>query len=102
MRGTTPTEFVHIPDSIVATDIAQIWFTIAQDKRVIIDKTIEDGYLEDQTFAFPLSQEETLRLDEESECNAQVRILMQNGKAWKSQIWSFYPGELVKDGIITL
>ena len=101
MRGTTPTEYVHIPsEKILATDIDEIWFTITQNKRIIIDKTIADATLTNQTFAFPLSQEETLSLDPEEECLAQVRVHLQNGKSWKSQIWAFDPGDILKEGVM--
>ena len=92
---------MHIPEDILATDIVQIWLSISQDKRVIIHKEIGDATLTGQTFAFPLSQEETLKLDDEIPVVLQYRILLANGKAMKSQVFTTRAGDLVEDGVIT-
>lgn len=84
-----------------ASDIQNIWLTISQHKRDIIHKDINDASKEGSTFAFPITQEETLALDAECEALMQVRVILKSGAAKTSQIVALKIGDVVKEGVMT-
>ena len=83
------------------SDIKNIWLTLSQHKRDIIQKDIGDASLTNNTFAFALTQEETLALDAECEALMQVRVLLNSGAARTSQIVALKVGDVVKEGVMT-
>lgn len=99
-RGTTPTIYVHVPNTINTANVVQAWLSFAQDKRLLIDKDIDDATINGQIFAFTLTQEETLELDADIEVLGQFRILMNDGTALASQIAAMRLGDVIKEGVI--
>jgi hypothetical protein len=59
-RGTTPT--IRINLEVDASTLDELFLTIVQNKRLILEKALTDASLVDNTALFYLSQEDTLAL----------------------------------------
>ena len=98
IRGTTPTLAFTLP---LATDsIAAAWVTIAQDRKIIIDKTLDDCARDGNTLTVALTQDETLQLTSGVYCEVQVRVRTADGQAMASQICKLPAERILKDGVI--
>lgn len=97
-RGTTPELIFTLP--FEANALAEVWVTLAQMGKVIINKTMAECQANGKELIVHLSQEETLKLDGNSQVNVQIRARDKGGNAYRSQIFTADPGQLLKDGVI--
>ncbi len=107
-RGTTPTVVCKIPDSTSLDDISEIWFSITQNGKLVVDKIYTNGDVfidqEQHTIAASLTQTETLKLtNTEPRPFFGLRILYSDGhviasRTKKSSI--VFVQEIAKEGII--
>lgn len=102
-RGTTPVIEVDIPDEIDLQHATEIWFSIGQGNKLIVDRTLTDGGLtiNDKMIVVNLTQEETLLLKASSKGKCGIRIHMDDGMAWAtddSEVVNVL--NIVKDGVI--
>lgn len=97
-RGTTPT--ISITTDVDLRDCEVLFFTFCQNNKTIIEKTKEDLTFNESGFACDLSQEETLRMANTSIVKCQIRARLSDGKALASNIMSFSPEGILKDGVI--
>ena len=102
IRGTTPTITINVKTDIDLTKVTEIWVYISQNKRVVVDKKIEDVDIDaaSHTIKVTLSQDDTLGLKEGS-AYFQIRLLMTNGTALACVAKSISIIEVYKGGVIS-
>lgn len=103
VRGTTPTICANIKNEIDLHLITQVWFYISQQKKIRVDKTIDDCEFdyENRKILITLSQEDTLNLKAGSAI-FQLRVLLENGTALANKGAEEKIFEVYKDGIIAV
>ncbi len=110
-RGTTPT-FTWRLRNILFTDISVLWLSIVQGGKIIIDKDLSSVTLSDETETVDeetihntlvgvlFSQSDTLALNSKAEAEAQIRILLADGTAGKTNVYKLPVSRILKEGII--
>ena len=99
-RGSTEHLELNIDDIEIA-DIAEIWFTVTQNKDIKIFKTLADLSTVNGKLYAVLSQEDTLNLVAKSYAYIQSRLLLKNGDAIPTTRKRIYIEDVDKDGVIT-
>ena len=97
-RGTTPTLNFELP--FAADTIADGFISIAQNRRVVIDKPISDWIISGSTVKVTLTQEETLHLGVSNTTEIQIRVKLADGTALASEIFTVSTERILKDGVI--
>lgn len=97
-RGTTPTLSFTLP--FEASTLAEAYISIEQNRRVILEKSIEDCTLSGNTISVKLTQEETLKLGVSDRTEIQLRVRLADGNALASQIFAVFTERILKDGVI--
>lgn len=102
IRGTTPTLFYNLPFSTSLIKSAEIILKYNDaNKVVIIEKTLQDCVLGEQSISTTLTQEETLRLPAPSFVKIQLRVLLtDNITALATEIREVSVDTLLKNGVI--
>ena len=103
VRGTTPDIYYEIPEEIDMTKAKEVWFSIDQGGRMVVDRKLSDGtlILVDQLISVSLTQEETLSLHTYEKALLGVRILLQKGSAWANDCPEIVEiSDVVKGGVI--
>lgn len=100
IRGTTPTlEFTLPFDTSL---IAEMYVTIAQGEKTVLEKTLSDCSCSGTSVSLALTQEDTLRLQQQphSRAEMQIRVRTTAGEALASDIMRVYVGRILKEGVI--
>lgn len=97
-RGTTPTFKFTLPFEVGTLKAAYI--SIEQNRRVMLEKSIEECTLSDKTISVKLTQEETLKLLVQDQTKIQLRVRLSDGSALASQIFVIPTEGILKDGVI--
>lgn len=100
IRGTTPTlEFTLPFDTSL---IAEMYVTIAQGEKTMLEKTLSDCNCSGTSVSLTLTQEDTLGLQQQphSRGEMQIRVRTTAGEALASDIMSVYVGRILKEGVI--
>lgn len=97
-RGTTPTLKFTLP--IETSAIAAAYISVEQNRRVILEKSIEDCTLSGNTISVKLTQEETLKLGVSDRTEIQLRVRLADGNALASQIFMVPIDRILKNGVI--
>lgn len=100
IRGTTPTlEFTLPFDTSL---IAEMYVTIAQGEKTVLEKTLSDCSCSGTSVSLTLTQEDTLKLQQQSRSQAEIQIRVRTtaGEALASDIMSVYVGRILKEGVI--
>ena len=100
IRGTTPTlEFTLPFDTSL---IAEIYVTMTQNGKTVLEKTLSDCNCSGTSVSLPLTQEDTLKLQQQprSQAEIQIRVRTTAGEALASDIMSVYVGRILKEGVI--
>lgn len=100
IRGTTPTlEFTLPFDTSL---IAEMYVTIAQGEKTMLEKTLSDCNCSGTSVSLTLTQEDTLRLQQQPRLQAEIQIRVRTiaGEALASDIMSVYVGRILKEGVI--
>lgn len=85
IRGTTPTiEFVYTDISV--GDIVKAVLTIKQDRRTIIEKSIEDATVSTNSVSWVLSQKDTLLLREKKDAHIMCDWKLNSGLRGRSVV----------------
>ena len=98
IRGTTPTICFELP--IVIEQIEECWLTIAQRGEEIITKTKDDLEFDGEKYTVRLTQEETLRLNDNQYAKIQLRLRTTGNDALASDVVQVDVHEILKDGVI--
>ena len=105
IRGSTQNLVFNI--GINTGEVSQLWLTFSHSNRLnaeIFNKTKDDVILDGTTITVPLSQEETLALNEnnikEKSDYIQLRVLLDDGQALASSIVEITVEHLLKAGVL--
>lgn len=99
-RGTTPTLCFTVMTTLDLTKLKEVWVTLQNlvyertytGDEVRIDADTKKMYVD-------MSQEETLSFSA-GKIDIQIRMLMENGKAYATEIVTTTVEEVLKDGVI--
>ena len=98
IRGTTPTlEFTLPFDTSL---IAEIYVTMTQNGKTVLEKTLSDCNCSGTSVSLTLTQEDTLKLQQQPRSQAEIRVRTTAGEALASDIMSVYVGRILKEGVI--
>ena len=98
-RGTNPPLTFTIPESaFCADDIEILHIAFCQNRQLVLEKRLEDCILAGQTITVPLSETETLRLNDRAELEMQIRAKLKDGQKKASRIMRTEVGRILKDG----
>lgn len=98
IRGTTPTlEFIIPFDT---SQLSQAYVTLSQNGAVVIDKELRECNCNENKLSVQLTQEETLKLDNDGMTEIQIRAKTVDGEALASNIIRELTGRILKDGVI--
>jgi len=103
-RGTTPTLYFHVTDDTDLNEIKEVWITlcnreISYNWKLTTDRVKID--VEKKMIYIELTQEETLAF-QIGMAVAQVRVLMNDDKAYASINIPLHIGNILKDGAIAV
>ena len=100
VRGTTPTIQMSFQTIDVGT-ISEAYLTIRQEATgLVIEKDLSDALRGEGVLSWTLTQEETLQIKPPYSVQIQCRYLLSDGTAGASQIYTVYPYQILKDGVI--
>lgn len=103
-RGTTPNLYLELETDMDLTNAQEIWVTI-ESQLSVLNKNLHDinvipskdpGF---QILIVSLSQGDTLKLSP-GKAKIQVRILMNNNKAYSTDIAFINVGDILREGVI--
>ena len=98
IRGTTPTlEFLMPFDT---GQLAEAYVTLSQNGAVVLDKALNDCQCGGQKLSVRLTQEETLKLQDEIITEIQIRARTVEDEAMASNIIRVSTGRILKEGVI--
>lgn len=101
IRGTTPTLHFKLPFSAALIKSAEIILKYADyNKKVLIEKTLDDCTLGETSIEAVLTQEETLSLPAPAQASVQLRILTIDNVALATPIYNISVKKLLKEGVI--
>lgn len=82
--------------------IAEMYVTIAQGEKTVLEKTLSDCSCSGTSVSLALTQEDTLRLQQQphSRAEMQIRVRTTAGEALASDIMRVYVGRILKEGVI--
>lgn len=98
VRGTTPTLKFIFP--VNTNLIEKCYITFVQGRDTVLEKTKEDCEVLETELHLPLTQEETLKFDDNDEIEIQIRVKTTDGKARATQIIKTHASRILKDGEI--
>lgn len=106
IRGSTQNLVFNV--GINTEEVSQLWLTFSHSNRLnaeIFNKTKDDVILDGTTITVPLSQEETLALNEynikEKVVYIQLRVLLKDGQSRVSKVVELTVEHLLKDGVLS-
>lgn len=99
-RGTTPTLTFSTP--YAAELIASGYITFKQRGAIILDVPLSDNSvtIQDNAISIDLTQDQTLVMTTADECKAQIRAVLESGKAVASNIVEIPVCAILKEGEI--
>lgn len=98
IRGTTPTFIFRLPFSVNTLANCEIYF--AQDDNLIVTKELSDCIAEETTLTVTLTQEDTLKFDDDLKLQIQVRFLYTDGTVEATTVIKKKVGQILKEGEI--
>ena len=101
IRGTTPTIIINVKEQIDLAQVTAIWVYISQNKKILVDKELEDVSfdVDNRQIITTLKQEDTLNL-KAGEALFQIRLLLNNGTALATIAAEITINEVYKGGVI--
>lgn len=100
IRGTTPTLQFTLPFD--TSLIAEMYVTIAQDGKTVMEKALSDCSCSGTSVSLALTQEDTLGLQQQphSRAEIQLRVRTTAGEALASDIMRVHVDRILKEGVI--
>ena len=102
IRGTTPTIVITIKNEMDLTLVQEVWVYIPQQKKVKIDKKIDDVTIdaEHNKITVKLSQNDTINLKANQDTLFQIRMLLDDDTAIATIAENISVEEIYKEGVI--
>lgn len=101
-RGTTPTHIFEV--DIDLRTVTELYLTYKQgdecNQKVVLEKTLDDVVVNEETVVTELTQEETLAFCPEDKVWMQFRVKFPNGQALASNIMVTDFNGILKGGVI--
>ena len=97
-KGCTCKHTFAIP--FTENQISAIFITYQQDQVTKIEKELSDCEFADGTVSVKLSQEDTLKFDDNAIIKIQIRVKLISGAVTKSEIIETFTDDVLKDGVI--
>lgn len=98
IRGTTPTVTFNLPFSVSDINNVEVYF--AQNDELLFEKGYDDCVLDGTTIAVPLTQNDTLRFDDEEKLQIQLRFMYNDERVEATSILKGKVGQILKEGVI--
>lgn len=98
IRGTTPTIKFNIDAPTENIENLEIYF--ADGDKLILEKNLSDLTISEKVVSLTLSQEDSLKLAENTFIKVQIRILYSDGSVIASNVMKCFVDEILKDGEI--
>lgn len=99
-RGTTPVHSFTLPAELAETELAAVYVTYQQGRKIVLEKGTEDVTIADGVVSVNLTQDETLLFREGTNCLIQLRLRTKNGDALASNVLSVPVYGVLKDGVV--
>ena len=96
-RGTTPT--LKFKLSVNTSDITLLSVALAQNSRVVVEKTLTDCTLADSAVTCPLTEEDTLALRVGYAVEIQLRVGIGDARL-ASQVFTLSVDKILRDGAL--
>lgn len=97
-KGCTLTNTFTFP--FLKEDVSALYITYSQNGKEVVEKNLNDCEFVDNRIHVLLSQEETLRFDENLRISVQIRVRLNDGTVTKSEIIRAYADPILKEGVI--
>ena len=100
-RGTTPTHIFKTKTDL--REAVELFITYKQNGKVLVEKSIGDVNIEEDSITTTLTQEETLSFDSIGSVEMQIRVRFEGDpidKALASNIIKRPVGAILKEGVI--
>lgn len=97
-RGTTPTHTFEMPFD--CENLTALTITYAQNDMIVLKKSKEDCIVKGANIIVKLSQEDTLRFNDERGVKMQVKILNGVSDVYVSDIITASVGEVLDEEVI--
>ena len=97
-RGTTPRLTYRLPFPVA--DIAESYITVQQRGATVLEFSLEDCEVSENTISAHLTQADTLALNMTDRVKIQLRVRTKLGEALRTEITSVSVGQILKDGEI--
>lgn len=98
IRGTTPTITFNLPFDVSEIRKCEVYF--AQNDTLLLTKETSDCTLDGRTLSVTLTQEDTLRFEDDAKIEMQIRFVFTSGSVDATQIVKGKIGRILKDGEI--
>lgn len=98
-RGTTPDLALTIAN-VDFSAVEELWVSLGTENNAIVNKTLEDVTIDNQTIYIEFTQADTLALKARADVYVQVRILMNDGEALATPMKKLNVMAIIKDGVI--
>lgn len=85
-RGTTPKFIFTLPNSITIDDVVNTELVFTQNDEIVITKKLEDFTTSTNQLTITLTQEDTLKLKENSSLYYQIKLLLKDNSVITSDI----------------
>ena len=82
------------------SDVVVIYITYQQNGKIVIEKELEDCTFLDGRVYVTLTQEDTVKFDNDAIVRIQIRTRLKDGLVSKTKIFETYTDELLKDEVI--
>lgn len=80
--------------------LAEAYVTLSQNKKVVVDKSLEECEVSGNKLSVKLKQADTLLLDSDHKTEIQIRARTHEGEALASDIITVNTDRILKDGVI--
>lgn len=97
-RGTTPTWKITLPFPTASID--KIYLYVSQDKKLLFTKENDDMEFDTYAVIVTLTQEDTLKIDDEKVLDGQIRVKYTSGVVGASYPFHFDAIGILKGGVI--
>lgn len=97
-KGCTCKNIFSIPYN--KNDIDSLFITYQQNGKTVFEKTIAECEFSEGHVSVLLTQEDTLKLNNESVVKMQIRIKLKDGTVTKSKIIETYTDTVLKNEVI--
>ncbi len=98
VKGCPQRHYFDFP--YVGDDVVAIFITYQQNGMTKLEKELDDCTFEDGKVHVNLTQEDTLKFEDDEIVRMQIRVRLKDGFATKSDVVETYTDNILKGGVI--